>query len=230
MSTIGSSGQFTTILAIARQENIPEKTNDLPIDKKETKPSVDELKISENTEKGSVPVTSLNIDEQEKDITQVSENSLPEIRVQESSPFKYFFNAFGRQINTLKKEDGMTFTTMSEKGFSIILKQNDAKRDVLVFSNMSDKIPKNSRIPNVYFLIEGKENSNIHFDQQHNIVIELKNKEKLVIDGKDGITILEGPFKPNFNPETPGGTDFRVTYTGKGHLKANTSFGDKIPW
>lgn len=188
--------------------------------------NIDEkVDIKENSKIGSA-ISSLSLDE---NIEVKSENKLPPVNIRQDGKFEFSSNAYGRNMSSLQMSPTQkTTSTVSGKGLSIILKQNSDKRDVLVFSNMSDKIPNNSNIPNHYFHIDGKGKSKMYFDDSHNIVIELKNKEKIVIDGKDGQTFLEGPFKLDFDPNARG-SKFNVTHTGS-NLPNFKSLGDKIKW
>ena len=179
------------------------------------------LDISSNSQKGHT-ILELNL-------TEKPSNVLPPVEVQVDGRLTHSTNAYGRTITALKQDSSINYSTLSESGLSIILKNNFDKRDVIVFSNMSNKISKNSLIPNDFFHVEGTEPSKMYFDDNHNIVIDLKNKEKIVIDGKDGQTVLQGPFKLNFD-ENKVGDDFKVKYQGKSKLNEFRSFGDKIKW
>lgn len=206
--------------------------------------SLTETKISEIPPENRIKLDSLQLPEDkvsvnqnlkgsfsaELKLTDNSSNSLPPVRIKNDGDFTFSYNAYNRGINAHKEANGTTFNTLSKDGMSVILAQNNDKRDVLVFSNMNNKISKNSLIPNVYFYIDGKGKSDISFDKDHNLVINLKNNEKIVIDGKDGQTVLSGPFKIDFNSESPAAKDFKVNYTGSGHLQKFSSLGDKIKW
>jgi len=197
-----------------------------PVIKENEKVTVSALQLSENveisnnTEKGHI-LGNLDLSEKKAE-------ALPEIDIKVEGRITFYTNAYGQKITALKTEDGISYNTFSNQGLSIILKDNFQKRDVLVFSAMTDKVPKNSSIYDNYFHIDGKAaDSKIYFDKQHNFVIQLNNNEKLVLDGKDGQTILEGPFKIDFNPDSAG-QDFKVNYTGSDIVKKFTSRGGNI--
>lgn len=179
--------------------------------------------ISVDNKQGSA-ITSLNFDN-------VSKPAEQEVVINQEGNFTHSFNKYNMTINELKLPDGKTASFVSKNGLSVMLRSNDKKRDVIVFSNMSDNVKHNSSIPNKYFNIEGNGQSKMYFDKDHNIVIDLKNNEKLVIDGKDGETILSGPFSVNYKPEDISSNfSSDVKYTGKNQPKSFTSKGDKINW
>lgn len=154
-----------------------------------------------------------------------------EVRIEKDGNFTRSFNKYGGTINELKLDDGKTASFTAKSGLAVILRTHDKKRDVLAFSNMSDHVKNNSSIPNKAFNIEGTGKSNMYFDKDHNIVVELKNKEKLVIDGKDGKTVLSGPFSIDYKPEETGANFYsEIKYTGKNQPKSSISKGDKISW
>lgn len=214
--------------------------SDVPI-KENEKSTVSSLQLSEklkisHTLKGNA-FTNLDLSDKKAEV-------LPEIEIQKDGKFTFYTNAYGKRITALQTDDGISYNTFSDQGLSIILKNNSGKRDVLVFSAMTDKVPNNSSIYDNYFYIndecssnitfeaKGKCDSKIYFDKHHNIVIELNDKndlppEKLVLDGKDAKTVIEGPFKIKFNPESDG-RDFNVEYTGSDKIKRFTSRGGKI--
>lgn len=193
---------------------------------------VDQLSIPEQpTKKDEVSVDN----KQGNAITSLDfDNVKPEekeVKIEKDGNFTHSFNKYDITINELKLDDGKTASFNSKSGLAIMLRSHDNKRDVLVFSNMSDHVKNNSSIPNKAFNIEGTGKSSIYFDKDHNIVIELKNKEKLVIDGKDGETVLSGPFSINYKPEETGANFYsEIKYTGKNPPKSSTSKGDKISW
>jgi hypothetical protein len=165
---------------------------------------------------------------------------LPEVKVVKDGNFTFYTNAYGKKITVLDTKDkGISYNTFSDEGLAIILKDNKGKRDVLVFSAMTDKVPSNSAIydnyfqanqecsSNVSFEMSGKCSGKIYFDKNQNIVIEINEKNKIVLDGKDAKTVIEGPFNIKFNPGSDG-SDFRVDYTGFDKFKRFTSRGGKI--
>lgn len=154
-----------------------------------------------------------------------------EVRIEKYGNFTHSFNKYDMTINSLKLPDGETSSFVGKNGLSVMLRRNDNKRDVLVFSNMSDNVKHNSSIPNKYFNIEGNGKSSMSFDKDHNIVIDLKNHERLVISGKDGEAVLSGPFSINYKPEDISSNfNSDVKYTGKNPPKSFNSKGDKINW
>lgn len=200
--------------------NKANETPSEPIQLKSLELSKDEVSLTD-MKNGSVP-TSINLTETE---------SLPEVRINKDGRFTHSFNNFGMTINELDMGNARNFSVSLKSDLAIILKSNDNKRDVLVFSNMSDNVKKNSSIPNKYYHIEGTGTSKISFDKDHNIVIDLKNKERIVIEGKEPNRVLEGPFSINFKPENIGDNFASdIKYTGKSPLKSFTSKGDKINW
>lgn len=212
-------------IKLSQKVNIP-NINTAPTDNSrvESLSLEEKVNITENNKSGSA-IASLSLDSVSE-----TKKSLPPVNIRQDGNFEFSTNAYGRNINSLQLSPTQkTSSAVAQSGLSVILKQNSDKRDVLVFSNMSDKIPNNSSIPNHYFYIEGKGKSKMYFDDNHNMVIELKNKDKIVIDGKDGQTILEGPFKLNFDPNARG-SKFNVDYTGNSKLANFKSLGDKIKW
>lgn len=177
--------------------------------------STEKLELS-NTLKGEA-INNLNL---------VSENSksLPKVTVEVDGAFTFYTNAYGNKITEFRKDTGTSYNTLSPDGLAIILSDNKGKGDVFSFSAMTDKVLKNSNIYDNYFKLEQTGTSKMYFDENHNIVLELNSKDKLVLDGKDGKTVLEGPFKINFNPDSDG-HDFKVTYTGSDNLKRHTARG-----
>lgn len=152
---------------------------------------------------------------------------LPPVEVVKRGNYTYSRNAFGVQITAVKFEDGMYFTTLSDRGLSIMLRQHDAKRDTLNFSDMNPTIPKTSQIPNIFFHIQGEGVSQMGFNKDHQVVISLTNGEHIVLSARDGETLISGPLRLSYNP--PEGP-FDVQYTGSDPVKRYTSKGDRVIW
>ena len=167
------------------------------------------------------------------------QNALPPIeeKVEPLSNGKFLkisTNAYGVTINVMNtKPDRLTYQTLSSDGLSLILSNNNkGERDTLCFSEMGDNVPKNSMIPNTYYLVTGKsKESKMYFNKNHDIVVELRTGEKLVIDGKDGNTVKEGNFDIKLS-QNHDGKGFIVKYTGNNsaNMKKKTSFGDNVAW
>lgn len=156
---------------------------------------------------------------------------LPPITREQSGRLTFTRNAHGQLITLLQKDNGSrTYTHSSERGLSFILNvKPDQTPDTLVFSHMGDGIKRNSLIPNQYFHLTGAHAPEMTFDSDHNMLITLKNGEAVVVDGRDGETILNGPFQVTFNPSSDG-HDFAVDYHGSQSLKKQVSRGDRIKW
>lgn len=162
---------------------------------------------------------------------------LPPIEVEKRGNYTWYRNEFGVQITEVNFDEGKYYMTLSSQGQSIMLRQHDDKRDTLNFSDMNFNIANPSQIPNVFFHIPHAANtpdsphmSKISFDAQHNLRIDLSNGEHLLLDRKDGQTLLEGPFSVNFNPDQHG-ENFNVRYTGQdGHIQRFHSKGDHVDW
>jgi hypothetical protein len=233
MTAVGSGDKSSTIKRLLDFQDPPSAPNTAI---KEKVP-VSSLQLSEKLQ---ISGTGRGIAATGIDFSDKKTDALPDIKIQESGSLKFFTNAYGKRITVMNtKDQGTSYNTFSDEGLSIILKDNSGKRDVLVFSAMTDKVPKNSAIydnyfnvnaecsANVAFELKGKCSGKMYFDKNHNIVIELNEKDRLVIDGKDGKTILQGPFKINFNPDRDA-HDFNVDYTGSDKLRRQNSRGGKI--
>lgn len=156
---------------------------------------------------------------------------LPPITREQSGRLTFARNVHGQLITLLQKDNGSrTFTHSSERGLSFILNvKPDNTPDTLVFSHMGDGIKRNSLIPNQYYQMTGSHEPEMTFDNDHNLLISLKNGETVVVDGRDGETIINGPFRVKFNPNSDG-HDFQVDYQGLQSLKKQVSRGDRIKW
>lgn len=159
-----------------------------------------------------------------------SRSLLPPPTREQNGRFTFMRNAHGQSITLLQKEGSRTYTHLSSQGLSFILNvKADNSPDTLVFSHMGDQITRNSLIPNQYYHITGEGQSEMRFDDQHNLVVQLKNGDQFLIDGRNGETLLTDTFRVTFNPDS-NGHDFQVTYTGQHPLKKKTSRGDRIQW
>lgn len=187
---------------------------------------IDDLQITQIL---SGALNQINLFESDHPLSPTSSPNLPPVEVREDGRFTTYKNAYGLQITQMKMEDGITYNTLNDEGFSVIIKHNDDKRDTLAFSDMNDNIRKNSQIPNVYFHVRGQNQSKMYFNDQHQLVIDLSNGESLVFDAKDGKTLISGAFDIYFNPQESG-QNFNVSYSGNKSLRSRITKGDRIRW
>ena len=167
-------------------------------------------------------------------ILKPDEDELPLIATKTESlgngkELKRYTNAYGLTITEMNTAKDRTMYQVNIDNVGIILTNNyKGKYDTLCFSDMGDKVPKNSMIPNVYYHATGENTvSKIYFDKNHDVVIKLRTGDMLVLNGKDPLTVKEGDFDIKKSPNSDG-KGFKVDYSGDGKLKKFTSFGDKV--